>query len=205
MQRHLKENYHHGDLRNALIEAAIVLLAQHGVDGLSLREVAKAAGVSHAAPYRHFRNKTELLESIAALGYNRLEEACQLAAKKFPDDPERQFFEAGMGYLTLVMDQPEIAYLMFSGILSGQKRSEALSSAGTKAVQSLAQIIENGKQLGIYADQNTEDLTLTALACVHGISMMILGGLIKRPATKQQLRALGKRVSSMLLAGLLRR
>jgi hypothetical protein len=107
--------------------------------------------------------------------------------------------------LTLVMDQPEIANLMFSGMLSGQKRGEALSNAGTSAVQSLALIIENGKRLGIYADQDTEDLTLTALACVHGISMMILGGLIKRPATKQQLRALGKRVSGTLLAGLLRR
>ena len=205
MRNPSRESYHHGNLRDALVKAAIPLLAEHGVEGLSLRSVAKVAGVSHAAPYRHFRDKTDLLESIAIRGYLRLEETCRQAGEKYRDDPERQLFEAGMGYLRLVMDQPEIAHLMFSGILSSENCGKELSDAGKNAVHSLAQIVENGKQLGIYADRKTEDLTLTALACVHGISMMILGGLIKRPTSKQQLRALGKRVSSMLFAGLLRR
>ena len=200
-----KDNYHHGDLRNTLIKTATLLLTQHGVAGLSLRAVAKVAGVSHAAPYRHFRDKKDLLESIAVHGFNRLAEACEGAEKRYPESPQQQLFEAGMGYLSLVMKQPEIAHLMFSGMLSQEECSEALSQASAIAVQNLAQIIENGKRLGMYADMDTEDLTLTALACVHGIAMMILGGLIKQPKSKQQLQALGKRISNTLLLGLLKR
>ena len=200
-----KENYHHGDLRNALIQTAIALLPQHGVAGLSMRAVAKAAGVSHAAPYRHFRDKTDLLESVAISGYYRLAKACQNAERRNPDRPQQQLFEAGMGYLSLVVEQPEIAHLMFSGMLSQENCGEAISQAGAIAVRSLAQIIENGKRLGTYADRDTEDLTLTAHACVHGIAMMILGGLIKPPKTKRQFQALGERVSNTLLLGLLKR
>ena len=205
MRARPKQNYHHGDLRNTLIQTATLLLPQHGAAGLSLRAIAKAAGVSHAAPYRHFRDKTDLLESIAISGYNRLADASQNAERRFPNSPQQQLFEAGMGYLSLVMEQPELAHLMFSGMLTKENCGEALSQAGAIAVQSLAQIIENGKRLGMYADRATEDLTLTALACVHGITMMILGGLIKRPKTKRQLQTLGERVSNTLLLGLLRR
>ena len=205
MRAQPKQNYHHGDLRNALIQTAIALLPQYGVAGLSMRAVAKAAGVSHAAPYRHFRDKTDLLESVAISGYYRLAEACQNAERRYPDRPQQQLFEAGMGYLSLVVEQPEIAHLMFSGMLSQENCGEALSQAGAVAVRSLGQIIENGKRLGMYADKDTEDLTLTALACVHGIAMMILGGLIKRPNSKRQLQALGERVSNTLLSGLLKR
>ncbi len=205
MQVQPKENYHHGDLRNTLIKTATLLLAQHGVAGLSLRGVAKAAGVSHAAPYRHFRDKKDLLESIAVHGFNRLAKACEGAEKRYPESPQQQLSEAGVGYLSLVIKQPEIAHLMFSGILPQEECGEALSQASAIAVQNLARIVENGKRLGLYADRDTEDLTLTALACAHGIAMMILGGLIKRPKSKQQLQALGERISNTLLLGLLKR
>jgi AcrR family transcriptional regulator len=205
MRTQPKEQYHHGDLRNTLIETATQLLPKYGVAGLSLRAIAKAAGVSHAAPYRHFRDKTDLLESIAISGYNRLAKACKNAEKHYPSSPQQQLFEAGMGYLSLVREQPEMAHLMFSGMLTQDNCGEALSQAGANAVQSLAQIIDNGKRLGMYADRDTEDLTLTALACVHGIAMMILSGLIKRPKSKQQLQALGERISNTLLMGLLKR
>lgn len=198
-----KQNYHHGDLRNALIQTAIALLPQHGVAGLSMRAVAKAAGVSHAAPYRHFRDKTDLLESVAISGYYRLEEACQNAGRRNLDRPQQQLFEAGMGYLSLVVEHPEMAHLMFSGMLSQENCGEAISEA--MAAGSLAQIIENGKRLGTYADKDTEDLILTAHACIHGIAMMILGGLIKRPNSKRQLQALGERIYNTLLLGLLKR
>ncbi len=205
MKAQPKDSYHHGDLRNTLISIATQLLTQHGVAGLSLRSVAKEAGVSHAAPYRHFRDKTDLLESIAMSGYSRLTDVCQKAVKNHPDNPQHQLFDAGIGYLRLVMDQPEIAHLMFSGMLSQENCGEGLKQSGSIAVQSLAQIIENGKQLGLYTENKTEDLTLTALACVHGIAMMILGGLIKRPESKTQLQVLGERIYNTLLTGLLKR
>ena len=201
----VKESYHHGDLPNALIDAALLILARDGAENFSLREVAKAAGVSHAAPYRHFKDKTALLEAIAIRGYGRLEAVCKISYEKYPHDPNRQLLEAGLGYLTLVLEQPEIAHLMFSGILTKNQMSKALEEAGNKAVQSLGWIIENGKRQGIYSDQKTEKLTMTTLACVHGVAMMLLGGLLKKPETKQQLKALAKQVSETILQGLLKR
>lgn len=200
-----KESYHHGDLPNALVDAALLILARDGAEGFSLREVAKAAGVSHAAPYRHFKDKTALLEAIAVRGYGQLEEVCNISYKKYPHDPNRQLLEAAMGYLTLVLEKPEIAHLMFSGVLTKNQMNKPLKEAGDKAIQSLGWIIESGKQQGIYRDQKTEQLTLVALACVHGIAMMLLGGLLKKPETKQQLKAIAKQVSETLLQGLLKR
>lgn len=200
-----KESYHHGDLPNALIDAALLILARDGTEDFSLREVAKVAGVSHTAPYRHFKDKMALLEAIAIRGYGQLEEVCKISYEKYPHDPNRQLLEAGIGYLSLALEKPEIAHLMFSGILAKQQMSKSLKEAGNKAVQSLGWIIENGKRHGIYSDQKTETLTLTALACVHGIAMMLLGGLLKKPESKQQLKALAKQVSEIMLQGLLKR
>ena len=200
-----KSNYHHEDLRNILIKTAMRMLTQNGLSGLSLRAVSKEAGVSHTAPYRHFRDKTDLLEAIAVHGYNYLADACHRAEEKYPAYPQQQLFEAGMGYLSLVMKQPEIAHLMFSGTLSQEHCGETLSHAGDRAFQSLARIIENGKQLGIYEDRDTKDLCVTVLACIHGVAMMTLSGLIKRPKSKRQLKVLGERISDTLLLGLLTR
>lgn len=199
------ESYHHGDLPNALIDAALLILSKYGAEGLSLREVAKIAGVSHMAPYRHFKNKLALLEAIAICGYAQLEEVCRIAYETYPNDPNRQLIEAGMGYLTLVLEKPEIAHLMFSGILTKHHVSKPLNEAGDKAVQSLGWIIENGKRQGIYSDHPTEKLTLAALAYVHGIAMMLLGGLLAKPETKQQLKVLAMQVGETMLHGLLKR
>lgn len=200
-----KASYHHGDLPNALIEAALRILARDGVEAFSLREVAKMAGVSHTAPYRHFKGKTALLEAIAIRGFGQLEQVCKASYEKYPHDYNRQLFEAVMGYLVLVLEKPEIAHLMFGGVLTKDQVSKPLKEAGDRAVQSLGWIIENGKRQGVYSDQETEKLTLTAHACVHGVAMMLLVGLLKKPESKQQLKALVKQVSETMLQGLLKR
>ena len=67
--------YHHGDLRRALLRAAVVILEREGPSALSLRAVAREAGVSPAAPYHHFKDKSELLNAVATEGFNRLKAA----------------------------------------------------------------------------------------------------------------------------------
>lgn len=201
-----KKTYHHKNLRKALVDAAIPMLAQDGVAGLTLRGVARAAGVSHAAPYRHFRDKTDLLEAIAAEGYRQLEAGCVKAAKKFADDPLAQFTEAGMAYLFFVVEQAAIAQLMFSGALSPQEQGDEVRKACMDAVAALTRIIDNGKRAGLYIDRPTEELVFTALACVHGLAMMISGGLILEAHwTRPKLRRLGDLVATTLLQGLLKK
>ena len=89
MRAKRKADYHHGSLRQALIEAAVKTIAKHGVDALSLRELAARAGVSPGAPYHHFSNRSELLASIAEEGFMRLEAHLVAAHDAAPDNAER--------------------------------------------------------------------------------------------------------------------
>src|SRR5882724_10802313 len=82
--------YHHGDLRNALIEAGLELLSEGGASALDLRKVARKAGVSHAAPYRHFNDKQALIAAINTEGYHRLAAQIQQGLQAVPDDAFEQ-------------------------------------------------------------------------------------------------------------------
>lgn len=206
MRKKSIKSYHHGNLRRALVEAALPLLAKNGVASLSLRETAKAAGVSHAAPYRHFRDKDALLEAIAAAGYARLMQACQQAERRFPDDPRKQLVEAGMAYLLLSVENPEIIRLMFGGVFALDSCGDELKQAALNAFQSLRQIVQNGQKAGIYRKAETMDLTLASWSMVHGLSMLIVSGPLKDTASSQRrVKKLGTVVSQILLSGMLKR
>lgn len=203
MSRRRRKTYHHGDLRNALLKAAIPVLAREGVSGLSLREVAAAAGVSHTAPYRHFRHKMALLEAIAVLGHNGLRDGCRAAQQKWPQDPKQQWIGAGMTYLLFILENPEIAQVMFCSVLPRKSVDSALHQAVSEAVQGLVQIIENGKAAGLYADRQTEDLVLTSLSTVHGLAALMSQGYIggAKPGPDKA-RAIAMRVAGTLWHGL---
>lgn len=200
-----KRSYHHKNLREALLEAAIPILDTGGVAGLTLRGVAAVAKVSHTAPYRHFRNKNSLLEAIAVEGYRQVEAGCREAEQKYPDDPLRQFMAAGMAYLYFAVERRAIAHLMFSGALPPETRGEALRTASGSAFTALMSIIDNGKRAGVFIDRSTDELTFAALACVHGLAMMVIGGLIQeRQWTRKRLKVFGTVVARTFLEGLLR-
>ncbi|MEM8933179.1 MAG: TetR/AcrR family transcriptional regulator, partial [Acidobacteriota bacterium] len=99
-------SYHHGDLRAALVDAAARLLEDDGATALSLRSVAREAGVSHTAPYRHFRDKHELLEAVAASGFRALEARLDAVVEKHPNDARRQIVEACRGYVSETLARP---------------------------------------------------------------------------------------------------
>jgi len=201
-----KKTYHHGDLRNSLVDTAITLLDRDGIAGLSLRAVAKAAGVSHSAPYRHFRDKTALLEAVAQKGYKNLHDSNLHAVAEHPDDPVQQLYHAGRSYLFLVVNQPEVAKLMFSGVLRPEDWGQALQQTAQASIGALMGIIENGKNASIFADKPIEDLTLTALSTVHGLSMALAAGHFSDKVTSEaDIEQLGMRVYETLLSGLLKR
>ena len=99
-------SYHHGDLRQAMLDRAAVVIQSKGIEALSLRGLARDLGVSHAAPNRHFKNKTHLLTAMATDGYTRLKEATLTAAGTVTDDSWVRLNAMGQGYLHWALDNP---------------------------------------------------------------------------------------------------
>jgi AcrR family transcriptional regulator len=112
-------NYHHGDLRAALVRAAAAEIERGGYENLSLRELAESLGVSRAAPYRHFTDRRALLAAVAADGFERLMAAYRKATSS-GKTPRARLAAAGRGYLKFAAERPQTFRLMFvSDLLSG--------------------------------------------------------------------------------------
>jgi len=107
-------SYHHGDLRSALLEAAVGLISERGIEGLSLRECARIAGVSHAAPYRHFEDKDALLAAIAGQGFQWLTEAATAAMADRASAKDR-LDAYGVAYVRFAVENPVHFRVMFTG------------------------------------------------------------------------------------------
>lgn len=102
-----KDSYHHGNLRRALLDGALALIADKGVGGLSLREVAARAGVSHAAPYHHFADKTALIRALAYEGMQLMDREMAAAEADAGDNPKQRLLGIGMAYVTFAVAHPD--------------------------------------------------------------------------------------------------
>src|SRR4051812_26098504 len=110
-----KHSYHHGDLRRALLDAARVELHKVGVHELSLRSVARRAGVTHTAAYHHFADKDALLRRVAQEGFEKLDAAMAQEIEGAGADPVDRLVAAGRGYLAFAAADPQALRLMFDG------------------------------------------------------------------------------------------
>ena len=166
-----KSTYHHGNLHSVLLDTAQDMLEADGVAALSLRAIAKRAGVSHAAPYRHFANKNALLEAIATQGFAALEKAILDGAARFPDDPKHQIIEAGIAYVREAVARPQRAHLMFGGRLE----LTALNRAAGTSFDALINTVQRGRRAGIFEPATTRDTILAVWSAAHGLAMLIIG------------------------------
>ena len=172
----LKKPYHHGDLRQQLLCAAIDLLEEGNVASLSLRAVAKKVGVSHTAPYRHFKNKESLLAGIAGQGFDHLSTHMAEAMAQHPDDPAKQLEATGHQYVQLAIQSPQCTQLMFSNILPCDDTYPETRASGDAAFNGLKSIIEGGQARGVFKQGDIELLALTAWSGIHGLSLLLIGG-----------------------------
>jgi AcrR family transcriptional regulator len=133
--------YHHGNLQEVLLEAAISLISEAGPAGFTLREVARRAGVSHNAPYRHFRDKDALLAEVAAQGYEELTKAMAQAAARQIDALE-SLKRAGLAYVSFALRRPEHFTVMFDAPFS--KGSHPVTAeASERAFSTLLRLVKN--------------------------------------------------------------
>jgi AcrR family transcriptional regulator len=190
--------YHHGNLRPALIAEALRVLAEGNSAALSLRELARRLGVSHAAPYRHFGDKDALLAAIAEEGFQLLADALDQAATLEPDDPLGQLTATGLAYVRFALDHPHHFGVMFSSLPS---TSPSLLSAGRRAFEVLVRTIQTGQQAGLVAMRDPRELATVAWAEVHGLVTLLLNRQLS-VATDAAVEVLVRRCCGMLIDGL---
>lgn len=174
--------YHHGDLRQALIDAAVATVAKEQNWSFSLREVARRAGVSHNAPYNHFAEKRDLLDAVAAVGFDRLRLAMASALENAVDASEAMLAIART-YVAFATGNPALYRLMFGPELAApdgvRPDLAATSGAGAKGV--LRDVVIWGADDGLFAVSATDETSLgvavlTVWSAVHGLATLIVDG-----------------------------
>jgi len=134
--------YHHGNLKEALVRAALELIAQKGPSGFTFAEAARWAGVSAAAPYRHFRDRDELLADVALRGFDQFEKALSHAWAEGRPDPQSAFDRLGKAYLNFARSEPAYYSAMFEAGVPIDTSPE-LRAAGERAFGVLRKAVEH--------------------------------------------------------------
>jgi AcrR family transcriptional regulator len=172
-----KENYHHGDLRTALIRSGLGLLEERQGDDIGLREVARAVGVSATAVYRHFPDKAALLRALSTEGLARLAEA-QQAAFASAGGGAAGFAATGRAYVRFALANPALFRLIFSN----PPAQDLLNSAQDEVPKAFRMLRENAASLvppGADADA-VNRAAVEAWAKVHGLAVLMLDSQIPR-------------------------
>ncbi len=163
MSNERAQPYHHGNLRRALLDVGLVAVAEHGPAALSLRDIARRAGVSHAAPAHHFRNKAGLLTAIAAEGWNLLADALTEA------DRGAGFAGQGVAYVVFATTHPAHFAVMRTPDLLHSDDPALVAARERAGVQ-----LERGAHHG--SGQDDRSRRLAAWALVHGLASLLLEG-----------------------------
>ena len=179
--------YHHGNLREALLDAALRLISEVGPTAFTLREVARRAGVSHNAPYRHFRDRDELMAAVSTQGYEELTRAL-LEAGDHESRALAQLQAAGLAYVRFALRRPEHFTVMFDAPAS--KPSEKLcfnpakmkikypqaAEAAEQSFRTLMNYVAACQQEGALPAGDTKQLALLTWSIVHGIAKLAITG-----------------------------
>lgn len=179
-----RPSYHHGDLRTALVEAGLRLLAERGLEGVTLRETARRTGVSHAAPYHHFPDKAHLIEALAVEAYGRFHASLQGAWDAAKGPSIARFRAVGLAYVRFALEHPQEFRLMNRPELrrAGGGEGEGptpVEAAATGSFGVLLSSIRASQADGFIEPGDPAALALTAWASVHGLAVLLLDGLLE--------------------------
>jgi len=172
-----KRPYHHGDLRRAVIETAMGMLHEDKGWQFTLREVARRAGVSHAAPYKHFPDKAALLAEMALLGFDRLREALTAAKPQRANSMRDEFFAMARAYVRFGTSNPALYRLMFSAD-AGKAVDVHLNERALAAFGVVIELLERGQAEGVLRKRDVRGQAAACWAQMHGITLLTIDGLL---------------------------
>jgi AcrR family transcriptional regulator len=193
-----------GDLADELVKAAAALIAERGPQGFSLREVARRAHVSEAAPYWHFPGKEALLAGVAEQGFVALA-AMMAAVRRRVRDPRRQLQGLGVAYVRFALAHPSHLRVMFGPEIPDKSAHPTLEAAAERAFDLLVSAIVEGQRAGHVRRGDSRELAVAAWALVHGLSALLVDGQLRaRVRNDREAEALAARVTKLLQTGLAR-
>ena len=178
MSKTEKRPYHHGDLRQTVIDTAMEMLNEGDGWQFTLREIARRAGVSHAAPYKHFPDKAALLAEIALIGFDQLVDALLAAEKGAADDLAGMFAARGKAYIAFGRQNPALYRLMFGPELS-KITNVHLNRRALNALDTLVDLLERGQAAGFIRKRPVRGQAAAVWAQLHGLTMLMLDGLLR--------------------------
>ncbi len=197
--------YHHGDLRPALLRASVTLIEDGGIAALSLRAVARKAGVSHNAPYHHFKDRGSLLAALVEDGFAALAKAMADARAAAPDARSR--LEAcGHAYIRFALESPARFKLMSRPELTGPAEEASVARSSTPALDTLTAAILEAQAAGLAPAGDPRPLVLTCWSAVHGLASLWLDGPLSRAqrafaTSPEKLSAIVPATLTLLLTG----
>lgn len=163
--------YHHGDLRRTLIDVGVQVLAEDGAQVLSLRKVARRAGVSHNAPYMHFADKEALLAAIAEAGFGLLEQAMRSATTRTPDASAARLLAVSQAYVDFALKHPHHFGVMFV-TLGGSY--PVLGRAALATFTLLTETLAACQAAGVVREGPAEVMAATIWTSVHGLATLLI-------------------------------
>lgn len=173
------DTYHHGNLGAALVEAALSLVLEKGADAVTIREVARRAGVSHTAPYRHFADKQALMATVAKQGFDLMVSRMRQRMAAYPDDPLLRFKNCGIAYIEFAVAHPAHYRVMFGPGGERGRASDALKDSAAEAFRTLFDSITDCQTQGLVKPGDAMEMALAAWSIVHGFSMLFIDQHVK--------------------------
>jgi AcrR family transcriptional regulator len=164
----VKQAYHHKDLRNALIDEALAILAESGSGAITLRELARRLGVTHTAPYAHFSDKRTLLEAVTNEGFDRLTRLLTQAGAS-ERDPNRRLVSKGLAYLHFARENPNLYRLMF---VDPEPADDPECVWSEQADRAFDVLLDELSGLGVPKDTDITQLACGIWSLLHGVAML---------------------------------
>ncbi len=196
--------YHHGDLRRALVEAALALVRERGADGFTLREAARRVGVSQTAPYRHFQTREALLAAVAEEGFAALQGRLERLPAAGDPDPRLRLRAQGLACFEFYVADPARFRVMFGRATAQKDRYPGLAEAWGRVNALLLESLVACQQAGAIRDGDPLELGLTTAAMTHGLAALVIEGHLGAilPSDRGAIEELYRRASAVLYRGL---
>ena len=167
------------------------ILREEGVNALTLRSAARSAGVSHSAPYSHFKDKQALLAAISTRGFNDLYELINTTISEYRNSPRELLTETGWTYVQFAVSEPNCFKLMFSGILEDEHSFPEFMAAVQKTYLKLVEVVGICQEGNVLCSGPQEETAIAVWSLVHGfVSLYLEQQLPGRVLGKYQLKKL---------------